>query len=229
MIVKIIPTNIDYALELFVKPFDLVLIDTGQRVRFIFDGYPAIIFSGWPKASYGTFVGKVIAIETNLSANGLFRVLVVEDENERKWPENLKLGTGAVGFALLKNVPIWYELWRNINGFPPVYYKTEASQKPAVKSNDELQKAYIIGRLASFYVCCFTAMALDRIPAFCRWIMFLRLYENITRWHCRLILKMIAPRLFSKWQGVHLIRWRLLKMNKKPLPAPIIIFIHRQV
>ncbi len=133
MIVKIIPTNIDYALELFVKPFDLVLIDTGQKVRFVFDGYPAIIFSGWPKASYGTFVGKIIAIETNLSSNGLFRVLVVEDENERKWPANLKLGTGAVGYALLKNVPIWYELWRNINGFPPVYYKSETSSKTSSK------------------------------------------------------------------------------------------------
>lgn len=133
MILKIIPTNIDYALELFVKPFDLVLIDTGQRVRFVFDGYPAIIFSGWPKASYGTFVGKIIAIETNLSSNGLFRILVVEDENERKWPANLKLGTGAVGYALLKNVPIWYELWRNINGFPPVYYKSETATKTSTQ------------------------------------------------------------------------------------------------
>ncbi len=129
MIVKIIPTNVDFAVELFVKPFDLVLIDTGQRVRLIFDGYPAIIFSGWPKASYGTFVGKVIAVESNLSSNGLFRVLVVEDKNERNWPAGLKMGTGAAGFALLKDVPIWYELWRNINGFPPVYYKTQTNTK----------------------------------------------------------------------------------------------------
>jgi hypothetical protein len=34
----------------------------------------------------------------------------------------MKLGAGAVGFALLKNVPVWYELWRNINGFPPDFY-----------------------------------------------------------------------------------------------------------
>jgi hypothetical protein len=33
------------------------------------------------------------------------------------------MGTGAQGIALLKDVPIWYELWRNINGFPPDYYK----------------------------------------------------------------------------------------------------------
>ncbi len=129
MIVKIIPTNVDFAVELFVKPFDLVLIDTGQKVRLIFDGYPAIIFSGWPTASYGTFVGKVIAVESNLSANGLFRVLIIEDETDRDWPVGLKMGTGAAGFALLKDVPIWYELWRNINGFPPVYYKTETNTK----------------------------------------------------------------------------------------------------
>jgi RsmE family RNA methyltransferase len=28
-----------------------------------------------------------------------------------------------LGISLLKNVPIWYELWRNINGFPPDYYQ----------------------------------------------------------------------------------------------------------
>lgn len=131
MIVQIVPQEIDYAVELFVEPFDLVLLDTGQRVRLIFDGYPAIIFSGWPKASYGTFVGKIVVVETNLSANGKFRILASEMPGERPWPNDLKFGTGTVGFALLKNVPIWYELWRNINGFPPVYYKNEKPAKPA--------------------------------------------------------------------------------------------------
>jgi hypothetical protein len=27
--------------------------------------------------------------------------------------------------ALLKDVPIWYELWRRLNGFPPEYYVAE--------------------------------------------------------------------------------------------------------
>ena len=124
MIVHIVPDKVDYAVELFVKPFNLVLIDTGQTVRFVFDGYPALVFSGWPAASSGSFGGKVIAVETNRSTNGLFRLLVVEDKNDRPWPPDLKMGTGAIGFALLKDVPIWYELWRNINGFPPEYYKT---------------------------------------------------------------------------------------------------------
>lgn len=130
MLVEIVPSNPQLAVELYVKPVDLPLVDTGQRVRFIFDGFPAIVFSGWPQASYGTFSGKVVVVENGLNENGLFRVLVVEDPNEKPWPKELKMGTGASGFALLKDVPIWYELWRNINGFPPEYYKTsKASEK----------------------------------------------------------------------------------------------------
>jgi hypothetical protein len=88
------------------------------------------VFSGWPNASYGTFKGKVIAVENTVSANGKFRVLVTEDTSAlKRWPRQLKVGIGAQGFALLKNVPVWYELWRNINGFPPDYYKNETENK----------------------------------------------------------------------------------------------------
>ena len=51
------------------------------------------------------------------------KILVKEDTAYRKWPRELKIGTGANGIALLKNVSVWYELWRNINSFPPDYYK----------------------------------------------------------------------------------------------------------
>ena len=129
MIVQVIPEKVNYAVELFIKPNDLVLVDTGQKVRFIFDGFPAVVFSGWPENSYGSFGGKVLAIETNRNDNGLFRVVVGEDKDDRPWPKDLKLGTGAVGFALLKDVPIWYELWRNINGFPADYYKSATKEK----------------------------------------------------------------------------------------------------
>ena len=121
-LMSIIPTKINYAVEMFIRPLDLPLISKGQKVRFMFDGFPAIVFSGWPNQSYGTFGGKVIAIENSISPNGLFRVLVVEDLQDRPWPGQVKIGGGAQGIALLKNVPIWYELWRNINGFPPDYY-----------------------------------------------------------------------------------------------------------
>lgn len=123
MVVQIVPDNAQHAVEIFVKPVDLPLLEKGQKVRFMFDGFPAIVFRGWPKASYGTFGGKITAIENSVGANGNFRVLVAEDPDDRKWPPELKMGSGAFGIALLKNVPVWYELWRNINGFPPDYYK----------------------------------------------------------------------------------------------------------
>jgi multidrug efflux pump subunit AcrA (membrane-fusion protein) len=123
MIVEIVPSDIDFAIEMFVRPVDLPLLARGQKVRLLFDGFPAIVFSGWPEASYGTFGGEVAAIENSLSDNGSYRVLIKEDTSDKKWPSQLMMGTGAQGIALLKDVPIWYELWRNINGFPPEYYR----------------------------------------------------------------------------------------------------------
>ena len=129
MIAEIVPDKIKYAVEMFVRPLDLPLLAPGQKVRFMFDGFPAIVFSGWPKASSGTFGGEIVAIESNVSMNGKFRVLVKEDPADKPWPTQLKMGTGAQGIALLKDVPVWYELWRNINGFPPDYYKPKQTEK----------------------------------------------------------------------------------------------------
>lgn len=123
MVIEIVPDHIQFAVEMYVEPMDLPLVAIGQKVRFVFDGFPAIVFSGWPSSSYGTFGGKVATVETSVSVNGKFRVLVVEDPEGKKWPELLRMGGGANGIALLKDVPIYYELWRNINGFPPEYYK----------------------------------------------------------------------------------------------------------
>lgn len=119
----VVPTNVDYAVEIYIKPVDLPLVKEGQRVMSIFDGFPAIVFSGWPDSSYGTFAGKVVAVESNISANGMFKALIIEHKNEKKWPPKIKMGTGVQGIAILNDVPIWYELWRNINGFPPDYYE----------------------------------------------------------------------------------------------------------
>ena len=133
MIVEIVPKDIQYAAEIWVRPMDLQLMNIGQKVRFMFDGYPAIVFSGWPRASYGTFGGKVVAIETNRSENGKFRVLVAEDKEDRPWPKDMKLGNGAVSFTLLNDVRVWYELWRNVNGFPPDFYKVNDKEKATEK------------------------------------------------------------------------------------------------
>lgn len=121
----IVPTVVDHAVEIYIKPVDLPLVKEGQRVMCTFDGFPAIVFSGWPNSSYGTFAGKVIAVESNISMNGLFKALVIEDKNEKQWPSKIKMGTGVQGIAILNDVPIWYELWRNINGFPPDYYEVK--------------------------------------------------------------------------------------------------------
>lgn len=126
----IVPTNVDYAVEIYIKPVDLPLVKEGQRVMSIFDGFPAIVFSGWPDSSYGTFAGRVVAVESNISANGMFKALIIEDKNEKRWPPKIKMGTGVQGIAILNDVPIWYELWRNINGFPPDYYEV-TNAKPA--------------------------------------------------------------------------------------------------
>lgn len=129
MLVHIVPGQIEYAVELYIRPVDLPLVSPGQEVRFLFDGFPAIVFSGWPEASYGTYSGIVSAVESDVSENGKFKVLVKEDASYRKWPKELKIGTGANGIALLKNVLIWYELWRNINSFPPDYYKPNKAKE----------------------------------------------------------------------------------------------------
>jgi multidrug resistance efflux pump len=125
MIAEIVPAIRNYAVAMFVSPTDIPLISKGQEVALIFDGFPAIVFSGWPQSSYGTFTGKVAAIENNINTNGNFRVLLAPDTTNRKWPAQLKLGGGAKCIALLKNVPVYYELWRTINVFPPEYYTAE--------------------------------------------------------------------------------------------------------
>jgi multidrug efflux pump subunit AcrA (membrane-fusion protein) len=133
-IVEIIPIQTDKAVELFVRPIDIPLLSKGEKVRFLFDGYPAIVFSGWPNASYGLFSGNIVAIENSLSTNGKFRVLIAEDSVYKPWPQTLRNGAGASGIALLNDVPVWYELWRNINGFPPDYYE------PKEKDNAQKKK-----------------------------------------------------------------------------------------
>ncbi|WP_298120718.1 HlyD family efflux transporter periplasmic adaptor subunit [Flavobacterium sp.] len=122
-IVSIMPAKYDIAVETYVSPTDLPLIHKGEKVRIWFDGWPTIVFSGWPNMSYGTFGGKIVAIENFISPNGKFRVLIAPDEKEDAWPKQISIGSGAQTLALLDNVPIWFELWRTLNGFPPNYYQ----------------------------------------------------------------------------------------------------------
>ena len=124
-LVSIMPASYQLAVEMYVNPVDLPLLRLGQEVRIMFDGWPAIVFSGWPNSSYGTFGGEVIAIDNFISQNGKYRILLAHDPEEEAWPQGLRVGSGAVSMALLKDVPIWYEIWRKLNGFPPDYYWSE--------------------------------------------------------------------------------------------------------
>jgi len=115
-IVSIMPEEYDLAVELFVAPVDFPLMRMGNPVRLMFDGWPAIVFSGWPQLSNGTFEGRIIAIDNFISPNGKYRIMVVPDEDEISWPDDLRVGTGSNGIMLMKNVPLWYEIWRQISG-----------------------------------------------------------------------------------------------------------------
>lgn len=116
------PENVQLSVELFINGLDAPLIYPGREVRLIFEGWPAVQFSGWPSMSVGTFKGKVQIVDPALSANGRIRVMVVESDEE-SWPSSyfLRYGARARGWVLLDQVPLGYELWRQLNNFPPEF------------------------------------------------------------------------------------------------------------
>jgi membrane fusion protein, adhesin transport system len=130
-IANIVPVTMNLAVETYIEPIDLPLVQVGAPMRFVFDGWPAFVFSGWPNAAVGTYSGRVFAIDNVANDKGKYRILVQPDPEQASWPTALRPGSGANGFALLKNVPVWYELWRQLNGFPPEFYEDlkEVEQK----------------------------------------------------------------------------------------------------
>lgn len=130
-VLSIMPTTYQLAVAIYVDPIDLPLLNKGQHVRIQFDGWPAIVFSGWPNASYGTYGGRIYAIDQFISDNGKYRILVEPEPGDHPWPTALRYGGGTKSMILLKDVPIWYELWRKINGFPPDFYQ---EAKPNMQS-----------------------------------------------------------------------------------------------
>lgn len=131
-VLTIMPRVYDLAIEMYILPMDLPLIHKGQKVRIQFDGWPAIVFSGWPNTSHGTYGGEVFAVDNFAQEDGTFRVLISPDTSDYSWPKALRVGGGTNSMILLKDVPVWYELWRIINGFPPDFYK-----KSDVKANKD--------------------------------------------------------------------------------------------
>ena len=129
-IVELMPLDYKVAAEIYVRPVDLPLMHIGATARLEVDGWPALVFSGWPNTSFGTFSAKVVAIDNVLvHEKGGYRVLLVPDDEDRLWPEQVRFGSGAHGILLLNDVPVWYEIWRQLNGFPPEYYTPTKSIK----------------------------------------------------------------------------------------------------
>ena len=124
-VVTLQPNQPDLAIELYIEAMDLPLISKDHPVRLEFDGWPALQFSGWPGVSVGTFGGQVATIDRVTSKAGMYRILVKPDKNEHAWPEQVRIGSGVQGLVMLNDVPVWWEIWRQLNGFPPNYLEDE--------------------------------------------------------------------------------------------------------
>ncbi|MEX1364059.1 MAG: HlyD family efflux transporter periplasmic adaptor subunit, partial [Nannocystaceae bacterium] len=117
----LVPDTEARAVELLMDGNDAPLITPGRHVRLQFEGWPAVQFVGWPSVAVGTFGGEVAFVDATDDGMGRFRVVVVPD-GEQEWPEAryLRQGVRANGWILLNRVSLGFELWRQLNGFPPV-------------------------------------------------------------------------------------------------------------
>lgn len=116
------PDDAERAVEIYIDGRDVALVRPGAKVRLLFEGWPSVQFSGWPSVAVGTFEGRVLAVDPTAQPDGQFRVLVSEDPDaEEPWPDDsfVRFGATARGWVLLETVPLGYELWRQLNNFPP--------------------------------------------------------------------------------------------------------------
>ncbi len=137
------PKNPQVAAEIYVSAMDVPLILDTSDVRLQFEGWPSIQFSGWPSVAVGTFAGKVFSIDKVSSSGGKYRLLVKQanpvPKNDEPWPPQLRQGSGVYGRVILRSVPVWYEIWRQLNGFPPSLEKEPDAEK--VKEKDKESKS----------------------------------------------------------------------------------------
>jgi multidrug efflux pump subunit AcrA (membrane-fusion protein) len=122
------PDNAKRAVELFIDGRDVALVHPGSPVSLVFEGWPAVQFSGWPSVARGTFEGIVLSVDPVAQRDGSFRVLVVEPEDpEVPWPDRrfIRFGATVRGWVLLETVPLGYELWRQLNNFPPRFVERD--------------------------------------------------------------------------------------------------------
>ena len=134
-LVTIVPDTAQRAVELFIDGNDMPLMEPGDPVRLVFEGWPALQFVGLRgAASTGTFGGSLAFVDATDDGKGKFRVVVLPDEEE-PWPDALFLrqGVRAKGWVLLGQVSLGYELWRQINGFPAMP-SIDKGEKPVLPS-----------------------------------------------------------------------------------------------
>ncbi len=122
----IVPDTTDRAVELWISGNDTPLVRVGDHVRLQFEGWPAVQFAGWPSVAVGTFGGRVVSIDATDDGTGSFRTLVKPDKGQ-PWPsaQFLRQGVRANGWVMLRRVSLGFEIWRKLNGFPPVISKDE--------------------------------------------------------------------------------------------------------
>lgn len=119
----LVPLTASRSVQLYVDGNDAALVSPGREVRLQFEGWPAVQFTGWPSVAVGSFAGRVAFVDTSDDGHGDFRVVVVPDPEHEPWPDPtfLRQGTRAKGWLLLEEVTVGFELWRQLNGFPPRY------------------------------------------------------------------------------------------------------------
>ncbi len=121
-IATFVPDNTERIVELFINGRDVALLRPDAEVRLHFEGWPVVQVSGWPSIAVGMFYGRVVAIDPSAQNNGQFRVLVEETEvNGIRWPDErfVRFGSGVRGWVLLDTVTVGFEIWRQLNSFPP--------------------------------------------------------------------------------------------------------------
>lgn len=126
---NLVPKTQSRVVELLLNGNDIPLIRKNQEVRLQFEGWPAVQFSGWPSVAVGTFGGRVYLIDPVDNGKGMFRIIIVPDKN-KDWPAAnfLRQGVRVHGWVLLNQVPLWFELWRRFNAFPPSFDEAKPAQ-----------------------------------------------------------------------------------------------------
>ena len=138
----LIPQTEERFVEAWIDGMDMPLIaprgsasgsGVGSRVRLQFEGWPAVQFVGWPSVAVGTFGGEVISIDAVDDGAGRFRIVIRPDPADAPWPDTqyLRQGVRVKAWVLLRTVPLWQEVWRQLNGFPPVVAPKEPVTKKA--------------------------------------------------------------------------------------------------